>query len=214
MAAYATRRDLYKYGLPRGTLGTPGRLVASSVATTDTIELDDHGFETDEPIVFRAAEGGTLSAPLVSGTTYYAIRLSDATFKVAASAAGAAINLTTDGVEMLVSAPLPVDDVLEYYSRFVDDHAPAHAVPLTAPYPVVVVATVAELAAKKLMALAGHQSVSVDDAEKNAHEKLKRWAAGIPLRDAAATTAHTNVAVSSVLGNTSDSRGWGSESLP
>lgn len=212
---YATRRDLYRYGLPRGTLVMQARLVASSTASSDIIELDGHGFETDDEILFRAAEGGTLSAPLVVGTTYYAIRISDSSFKVAAAPAGAAINLTTDGSEMIVAAPLPVDEVLEYYSRFVDDFAPAHAVPLTAPYPVVVVATVAELSAKKLLSLSGQQSINVDAAEASAKEVLERWAKGIPMRDAAATTAHTNKAVSSVVSSTNtDPRGWGSSELP
>src|SRR5690242_15137565 len=156
MVAYASRRDVYDYGLPRGTLGMPARLVESSLAATDVLELDGHGFETDDPVILRAAEGGTLSAPLVAGTTYYAINLSDSTFQLAAAAGGAAIDLTTDGVSMLVATPLPFDKVLEFYSRFVDSFLPAHAVPLVAPYPDVVVATVAELAAKKLLHLCGH----------------------------------------------------------
>lgn len=213
MTAYATRRDVYRYGLPRGTLGARARLVASSVASTDTLELEDHGFETDDALVVRATEGGTLSSPLVSGTTYYVIRLSDSTFKLAAAAAGSAINLSTDGVSMLVAPELPFDEVLEFYSRFVDAFCPAHLVPFTAPVPVVVVATVAELAAKKLQALSGVTSASVSEAEIAAKAQLERWAKGIPLRDVAAT-ASANLAVRSSLDSTSDPRGWGSGTLP
>lgn len=211
MTAYATRKDVYRYGLARGALGSAARLVATSVATTDTITLDEHGFETDDALLLRATDGGTLSSPLVAGTTYYAIRVTDSTFKLAAAAAGSAINLTTDGVSMTVSVALPFDDILEFYSRFVDAFLPAHAVPLTAPYPVTVVAVVAELAAKKLQLLSGQSSGSMTETEVAAKAQLERWARGIPIRDARATKS-TNLALVSTLGT--DPRGWGSSSLP
>jgi hypothetical protein len=212
VTAYATRRDVYRYGLPRGTLGSPARLVAASRASTDVLELDGHGFEDDDELLLRATDGGTLSAPLVAGTTYDAIRLTDSTFKLSATAGGAAINLTSDGVSMLVAIALPFDEVLEFYSRWVDDLLPAHLVPLSAPVPVTVVATVAELAAKKLLQLAGHASVTVNEAELAAKARLERWAKGLPLRDTTAT-ASANLAVSEAAG-ASDPRGWGSGSLP
>lgn len=212
MTAYATRRDLYTYGLPRGTLGSQGRLVAASTSSTDLLELDEHGFETDDPLVLRATTGGTLSAPLVAGTTYYAIRESDTTFKLAETPGGAAINLSTDGASMVVATPLPIDEVLEFYSRFVDPFLPAHLVPLTAPYPVTVVAIVAELAAKKLQILSGVTSESIAAAEIAATKQLERWATGVPLRDATAT-APANLAVVGVATNT-DPRGWGTGTIP
>ena len=214
MAAYATHRDLYRYGLARGALAMPGRLVESSVASSDTLTLDGHGFVTDDEVLVRAAEGGTLTAPLVEGTTYYVVRVTDSTFKLAATSGGAAIDLSTTGDQMVVSSALPVDDVLEFYSRFVDAFLPAHAVPLTDPYPVTVTAIVAELAAKKLMTLAGLSSGVIDAAEVAAKAQLERWAKGIPLRDARATTA-TNLAITSGLTNDrTDPRGWGSGTLP
>lgn len=217
MTAYATRRDVYRFGLPRGTLGSASRLVASSQASSDVLTLEDHGFETDDELLLRAVEGGTLSAPLVEGTTYYAIRLTDSTFKLAATAGGAAINLTTDGVSMLVAIALPFDDVLEFYSRFVDAFLPAHLVPLVADdlgkFPTVVTATVAELAAKKLQILSGVTSVSITEAEVAAKAQLERCAKGIPLRDARAT-ASANLAVTASASSASDPRGWGSGTLP
>lgn len=209
---YAVRKDVYRYGLARGTLSAGARFVASALASTNVLELDDHGFETDDEVMLRAADGGTLSSPLVAGASYFAIRLNAGTFKLAAAPGGPAIDLTTDGVSMLVAIALPFDEVLEFYSRFVDPYIPAHLVPLAAPFPVVVTATVAELAAKKLQHLAGQSSVSVGDAELAAMAQLERWAKGIPLRDARATEP-TNLAVtaSSAAG---DPRGWGSERLP
>lgn len=212
---YCTRGDLYRFGLPRGVLGSSGRIVESSLAATDAITLDGHGFETDDQVAFRASEGGTLSAPLAAGTTYYAIRTSDATFKVSATEGGAAINLSSDGVSMIVAVALPFDDVIEFYSRWVDGFVPAHLVPFTAgSVPVMIKAIVAELAAKKLMQLAGHSSESVNDAELVAKAQLERWSKGVPLRDAAATTSANKSVVSSITVVGSDPRGWGSGTLP
>jgi hypothetical protein len=215
--AYATRRDVYRFGLPRGTLGSEGRLVGSASASTNLIQLEDHGFETDDEIVFRATEGGSLSSPLVEGTTYYAIRVSDSTFQVAAAPWGAPIDLTTDGASMMVATSLPFDDVLELYSRFVDGVIP-HLIPLVADkdgkFPTVVTAVVAELAAKKLQALSGVTSVSVSEAEKSARAQLESWAKGVPIRDTRAT-ASANLAVTNTLASiTGDPRGWGSRNLP
>lgn len=213
MAAYATRRDLYRYGLPRGALASGARLVASVSATSDTFELDEHGFETDDEIFVRPAEGEDLPSPLVDGTTYYAIRVSGARFKLSATEGGSAIDLTTSGGQFMVGTPLPFDDVLEEFSRFVDPYIPAHLVPLQAPYPVVVIATVARLASRELQRIAGISSESMAEAKADAEKQLQNWAKGVPLRDSRAT-ASANRAVVSTLSSASDPRGWGSGELP
>lgn len=216
-AVYATRSDVYAFGLPRGTLGSSSRLVASAQAANDTIELEDHGFDDGSRVIFRAVEGGALAAPLVSGTVYYAIRISDATFQVAANDGGSAIDLTSDGVSMLVATELPFDMVLEFYSRFVDACLPAHLVPLkpdaNGKYPAVIVAMVAELSACKLQMLSGTSSVSVAEREVAAKEQLKRMQLGTPLRDERAT-GPANLAVVSSSRTAGDPRGWGSRGLP
>lgn len=178
VVVYATKRDLYDFGLPRGTLGSNSRLVAYSRASNDTLELEDHGFVTGDPILLRAVEGGTLSAPLVDGVTYYAIRLTESTFKVTTTPTGSALNLTTDGKSMLVMTPLPFERVLEGYSRFVDSFVSEYRpdlVPLS-PCPTHITMIVAELAAKKLQNLAGITSVIVENAEVSAKAQLERWA--------------------------------------
>jgi hypothetical protein len=211
MAAYATRADLYDSGLPRGTLGSSSRIVASSSAGNDTLELEDHGFETDDEVLVRAVEGGTLSAPLAEGTTYYAIRLTSSTFKLAASPGDSAINLTSNGVSMLVAKELPFDKVLERVSRLADLRMP-HLVPLDSPYPEVVIDVVARIAARRLQASSGTVSDTVNAFEEQAWKELERWAKGVPLRDASAT-ASANLAITSA-DLTADPRGWGSGSLP
>jgi hypothetical protein len=186
---YATRADLFKYGGKPDELANPGRLCASVLASTDTFELDEHGLQTDDPFIPRIETGGAMPAPLVAGVTLYAIRLTDQTFKAAAAPAGAAIDLTTDGVSVVIVRPLPIDEVLEFYSRFVDPFIPAHIVPLKSPYPLVVVATVAKLAFKELQRLNGLSSVSMAEAELGAKAQLERWAKGLPIRDARATAS-------------------------
>lgn len=214
MAAYATRRDVYRYGLPRGTLGADARPVASVATDTDVIELADHGFETDDAVVVRAFEGGSLPEPLQAGTVYYAIRVSDSHLKLAAAPGGSAIDIWSQGEGVAIAAELPFDEVLEVYSRWVDGVLP-HRVPLEEPYPTVVVATVAELAAKKLLHLSGQRSESVDAAELAAKAQLERWARGEGIRDERAT-ASTNIAARSSLSTSgsSDPRGWGSGRIP
>lgn len=201
---YATRADLYKFGLPRGLLANPGRLCASALAATDAFELDDHGFADGDALILRAESGGNLPAPLVAGVVYIAIRISEASFKVSA-AGGTPIDLTTDGVSVAVATPLPIDEVLEFYSRFVDGFLPAHLVPLETP-PITVTALVAELSAKKLLLMAGQSSQSMTEFEVAAKAQLERWASAHPLRDAQATPS-ANLAYSENVAT--DPRGWG-----
>lgn len=184
MTAYAARGDVYRYGLPRGALGNPGRLVESALALNSVVTLNEHGFETGDPVTFRASDGGTLSAPLVAGTVYYVIRLTDSTFQASATPTGGPITLTTDSTSVLVTADLPIDALLERYSRWVDGFLPAHAVPLTAPYPVQVTAVVAELTARKAQILSGMTSESMREAFSEAKGQVERWLAGQPLRNA------------------------------
>jgi len=205
---YATRADLYDHGLPRGLLTNPGRRCAAASASTDTFELDGHGFDTDVELVLRAEGSGSLPAPLVAGTTYYAIRVTDSTFKVAATAGGGAIDLTASGVAVMVATPLPFDKVIERYSRFVDSCLTAHIVPLgvAKPVPIEVVAIVAELSAKKLLLIRGQSSESMKEMELGAKAQVERWEKGEVLRDGNATTSANLAHSESVVANP---RGWG-----
>lgn len=190
-----------------------GRELASVKAATDLLELNEHGFDTDDQVLVRAADGGTLAAPLVAGTTYFVIRVSDATFKLAATQGGGAIDLTTDGAAMIVASPLPFDEVLEEYSRVIDGMIP-HIVPLKTPYPITVVAATAKLAAKELQRIAGISSESTKDAVAEVKAQLELWAKGQPIRDARVTTGSSNLAIVAPTTSASDPRGWGSGTIP
>jgi hypothetical protein len=165
-------------------LGSPGRLVASVDLAMGMFELDGHGFEEFDKLVFRAASGGMLPTPIQSGRVYYALRISESRFQVAASAS--AVALTFSGTAKLVSVAteLPFEDVFDFYSRFVDSAAASHSTPFAEPYPTIITATVAELSARKLQLLAGHTSEAVKEYEIQARALIREWSKGAaPVRD-------------------------------
>ena len=84
-------------------LSNPARPIADVVSATDVLTCSAHGFTLNSVLTFRAEEGGSLPAPLVEGTTYYAIPLTDSTFSVASTPNGAPIDLTTSGSNIVVA---------------------------------------------------------------------------------------------------------------
>lgn len=208
MAGYCARADVYAFGVPRGAFPNEGRLALSVDTTANTFALGDHSFATDDPVHFRAEIGGSLPAPLVAGVTYYAIATTDDTFQVAATAGGAAIDLTTSGSQILVIAPLPIDQAIAYGARVIDQALVAHGVPLEAPYHELVVMTNAELAAGKLGYFSGGTSKSLADMIVVAQARVADWARGVQLRgENTAPGERTNLATS-LTAPGRDSRGW------
>jgi hypothetical protein len=203
---YCEPSDLFDFGLPRGALSNPGRIAASVNASSNAFTLDVHGFALNDLVSFRPGPGGSLPAPLAEGTTYYVIPLSESTFSVAAAAGGGAVDLTTAGARVYVIAPLPVEAGLAAATSMVEDMLPAHLLPLTAPYPVIVVMTTAELAAAKLAAMQGNETASLSTTLDLAQKRLARWAQGIPIRGPNAP-APANLAAAAAAAPL-DFRGW------
>lgn len=207
---YCEREDMYDYGLTRGVIANQARLVDSALASTDVFVLDGHGFGDSDRrtvVVFRAEAGGILCGGVTSGATYYAQRVNDSSFQIYAdSTTPTPVDLTTDGVSVVVSAQIDDEKIRELYSRWVDDFMPAHLVPFTDPVPVRAKAIVAELSAKKLLSMGGQSSDIVTATELAAKAVLERWAKGIPLRDSQAT-APSNLAVTASASR-GDPRGW------
>lgn len=203
---YCTRGDVNDW-ISTGEIAGRAHLVAESLASTNALTLDGHGLETDDPVKVRAVEGGNLPAPLAAGTLYYAVRLTNATFSLAAAPAGGAIDLTTDGASVVVSREPKYDKVIEFWSRWADGFLPAHALPLTTSVHPLIRGIVAKLAAYDLMGLEGKDSARALAARDTAQKALERYAAGLPLRGAP-VTASTNLAV--VARVATDPRGWGS----
>jgi hypothetical protein len=81
---------VFKGYSPNG--GSPKEFQAD--ASTDVITCPSHGYASNDPVVFY---GGTVPAGLVEGTIYYASDVTANTFKVSATAGGAAIDLTGAG---------------------------------------------------------------------------------------------------------------------
>ena len=210
---YCARGDVTKE-LPLGAITSSGGIAADSPAGTDVITYDGHGLETGDPVVVRALEGSSLPAPLVSGTTYYAIRLSNSAFALSATnPVGAPIDITGAAVSMAIVREPDFDGTIEYYSRWAETFLPAHLVPLTQPIHPLVKGLVADLSAKAMMNHDGKSSATVDAAELAAKAQLERFASGLVLRGAPAT-ARANLAVSNTVPSSGDPRGWGSGRLP
>jgi phage gp36-like protein len=203
---YCAPSDLYDFGLPRGALRNPGRHVRVAVASTDTIPLDVHGFDLNDAITFRVegVSGALLPAPLVAGTEYFAIPLSESAFSVALEADGDAIDLTTNGSNFRVNKPIAFDAAILWASRIIDDMLVGHVVPLEAPYPEIVTMTCAELAAGKL--LAGKSSKSLTEMFDAARKRLERWSTGATIRGENAPDP-ANLAASATVPY-ADPRGW------
>lgn len=209
-ALYCSASDVYDHGIPRGSIPSQARVAASASTSADAITLEQHGFETDTPVRFRAEAGGSLPSPLAEGTTYYAIAVDEDTFQVTAAEGGSAIDLTTAGERIVVIGPSPMDAAREFGSRAVDDLLPAHVVPIDeSAVPPIVRITAAELAAWKLVgATGGQQSKALADIITAAQARIDRWAKGVPVRNPDAP-APANLAVSAGASSAcNDSRGW------
>jgi hypothetical protein len=207
VAPYSRPADLYDFGLPRGAVPNPGRLAASVLAASDAFTLDDHGLDLGSPFTVRAEAGGALPAPLVVGTTYYAIPLSASTWQAAATQGSLTpIDLTTDGTRVIVCCPLPVSSAIEWADRLIDEMCPADAVPFVGTIPSIIRITSAEMAAWKLAQLRGTASTSLSEMLKAVQTRLATWAKGVRVRGDN-TTAHTNTAASASAPY-NDRRGW------
>jgi len=183
------------------------RLIAEIIIASNVFVLDGHGFETNDLVTFRAESGGTLPGNIVEGTTYYAIPLTDATFQVSASSSGAAVDVTGSPVNVVVIAQAPWSTWIEEASNEVECTMPAHVVPLTAPYPAIVVAYVAGLVAEKALAWAGVASASVAERLKTTRQELKEWRTrGVSIRGDV-VPGHAQLAVVGTV-SPSDPRGW------
>lgn len=203
--SYCVQADLYAFGVPRGSVPNPGRLsLPSARASTDALDLDVHGFDLNSAVTVRAESGDALPVPLAPSTTYYAIPVTESSFKLATAPDGPPIDLTTDGGSVIVIAPLPVAQAIAWASRVLDESLPEHVVPLTAPFAQIVIMTCAELAAAKLVGVQGSTAKSLADLVVIAGNRVARWAAGVPIRGENAPPA----AGLSATRAASDATGW------
>jgi len=207
MSAYCTMSDVWGW-IPRGIVVNPTQLIGSVAAGTDIITLDGHGLADGDEVTFRAESGGTLPGGITAGTTYYAQVLTDATFKVSATAGGAAVDILSAGTNVLMISQLPWTSWIAKASNEIECTLPSAAVPLTAPYPAVVTDYTAGLVAERALAASGVGAApGFTERMNRVRNELREWRAkGIVVRGAAQPTA-TNKAISSGA-IAADSRGW------
>jgi hypothetical protein len=207
---YCSSSDLYAFGVPRGATPNPGRALAS--ATGNVCVLDVHGFETGDAILFRPAGDGAMPTGLLAGVTYYAQNETEHTFRVRATAGGAALTFTDAEDPLVVIAPLNTAAAILWSDRMVDDMSAGQAVPFDdltlypAGVPEIVRMTSAELAAGKLLAVSGAASRSLAETVDAAVKRLERWSKGLPVR-ATPAESRANVAAVAVAPYV-DRRGW------
>lgn len=192
---YCDKADLYAYGVPRGSIPNPGHLVSSVDVATNTFTVAEHGLADGDVFTLRPEGGGTMAAPLVAGVQYFARDTTDNTWSAAATAGGAAIDLTTTGARMVLVVPLNKAAAITWASSMLDQFLPAHAVPLPgAPIPPILRSTCAELAAGKLTRLMGRNSKTITTMVDDAGKLVARWGKGVPIRGVDAPGTHTNLA--------------------
>lgn len=81
-------------GLPPGvSIETHSELAATGVASSDIVTASGSAYANGDRVYFTAITGGT---GLTAGTIYFVRDVAGATFKLAATLGGAAINFTTD----------------------------------------------------------------------------------------------------------------------
>ena len=204
---YSVLADLVAF-LPSGGLPNPAR-VATGSASGDYLESDGHGLVADAPVTLRAEAGGAVPGGLTAGTTYYVVTLSDARFKLAATAGGAAINLTSAGSNFVYSSPLPWSAWIAWADRQVDSYLPVHVIPLSSPLPQIVVTASAELAAMRGLQATGGAEIDLGARLDAIGARLARWAKTVPVRGVSVQTEQPmNLAVAASAGAV-DTRGWG-----
>ena len=123
-----------EHGLETGDAVTYNAAEKVTVDTTQfnstvTINAENHGFSTQDPVVYKA--GGSLPiSGLVDGTTYFAIRVDDNSFKLATTSAnagaGTALTITGGtGGSVTDTFSSPRDGLIDgqtYFAIKVDDH--------------------------------------------------------------------------------------------
>jgi hypothetical protein len=182
MPAYCTRTDVYHW-IPSGSVSNPGRHVSSVSTATSVITVDGHGYSDGIAVTLRAEVGGMLPAPLVAGATYYVRDATEATFRLCASPDSSSIAITTAGKNVVVVAEIPWNDWIAAASEQVECLIPAHATPLSPPYPRVVANYVALIVAGRALSYSGKGSELLTDERDRAERELEIWRKnGIPIR--------------------------------
>jgi hypothetical protein len=206
---YCSVADLYAHGLPRGSIPNRGRVAIAANPTTDTIPLGDHALSPGDEFTVRPGPGGgSLPAPLVEDVVYFALPVNANTFKVADTAGGGPIDLTSAGSQIVIVTPINYAASISYASRLIDEMLVGHVLIEDGdPIPEIIRMTCAEIAIGKLALISGSVSKSLGEIVDYARKRLDVWAKGNPLR-AKNKPAPANLATSAATMPIGDARGW------
>lgn len=216
MPAYCTKADALGW-VTQGSVTNPRRLIAVVYPDTDTLAIDDHRLETGFVVqIWLRNNVGEMADPLFEGAVYYAIVLSDSTFKVAATLAdaitGAPIDITTEGENMHLVSQIPWDKFIEGRSAKLDEKTPGNAMPLAdgAPVPIVYRDLVSIEVLGDALRFVGDTDTDISEELQRARDDVRDfWAKGHPLRaKEAPPTTNTAVSGPRLSASASDSRGW------
>lgn len=205
---YCVAADVYRF-VPPGTLQVPGRLVSAVSTSAESFTLAGHGLADEQEVLFRAESGGSLPAPLVAGTTYYAKVLTADTFQVAETPGGAAVNLTSAGSNVIAVFPFQWTTWISESSAMVEQTVTAHKPPLlndddSIPEPIRLYT--AALVAMRALAHVGAQTAAIQSQIEFFAKQAEKWSRGVPIRGEQ-RPANVSLAISRSAADV-DPRGW------
>lgn len=181
--AYCSAPQLFELGgMPPGGVRSMARLTTGAVVANNTILLDAHGLGAGDVVRLQAQQEGSVPSPLVALRPYYALPVDESSFQLEESVGSGAIDLTTTGSTFFAIVPPDYDGSIAWASALIDDMLPSATLPLTEPYPAVVVATCAELASWRLLSQQGAQASALSEILDASRRRLDRWARGVPVR--------------------------------
>jgi hypothetical protein len=229
--AYATRRNVYALGLPPAAFVRAPRTVEAVDAATDTFTLRGHGLETDRVLTFalqasptpvHGVAGSALPAGISASTVYYAIKISEDLFQVAASASGAAVAIADAGSGIFgvaVDFGADLDAQLEADAGDIDIACAAHGTPFPADtggaYPAWLVGLNARLSGAGQLIVHGLQNPLYEAAMKRILDRVETdradmawWKKGQPIPGMSARDTTTTVAEMGATSFYSEPQDW------
>lgn len=206
MSIYCTTADVYRW-IPPGSVSNPARLVASVATSGNVLTIEGHGLALNTVVTFRAEGGGTLPSPIVDGTTYYAIPLTDSTFQVSTASGGGAVDITTTGSNTVMVQALPWATWIEEASAEIDNTLPDFTVALS-PVPAIVRSYASALVAERALTFCGVSSDALRERMISLRLELKEWRKGVPLRGTSKAIGSGSSALVGSSTAAADPRGW------
>ncbi len=226
---YCTRANVYAW-IPAAAFVRAPKTIEAVDAAADMLTLRGHGLVADRPVRF-AIDGapapvlGVAAAALPGGlsasSVVYAQPLSEDLFQIAATAGGAAIDITSAGsgrFGLIVGHEPDLDEQILNASAWIDVHIPAAKTPVPAVngvYPRILEQLAARFAARWMLTGFGLQNANYKDSAAAVEKMgdvdqatLNGWKNGAPVPWLTTVDATPNVAEAGARSWSLASRGW------